>query len=196
MALITPPEALPIRRAQWTLRQPHQVNRSGWTGRRQVSTTPGAAAWGVSAELIPVRLQANAKKWRAFFASLKGQVNHFPVVAVEAPQHGGANPTITAGSAGATTLTLSSSPPALVAGDFMTVKLSDGSYQLVCLTAPISGTTATFLPPLRRAAATGSGSVETIEPYAHVTLAEDVVSWDVDRGQTYSFALTAEELIT
>jgi len=196
MALITPPADLPLRRVQWTLRQPHQVNRSGWTGRRQVSTTPGAAAWGVSAEFVPVRQQANAKKWRAFFTSLKGQVNHFPVIAVEAAQHGGANPTISSGAAGATSLTLSASPPALVAGDFMTVKLADGSYQLVCLTAPISGTTATFLPPLRRAAATGSGSVETIRPFAHMTLAEDATGWDISPGQMYAFAFTAEELIT
>ena len=194
MALITPPEVLPLRRIQWALRQPHQVNRSGWTGRRQVSTQTGAAYWACSAELVPQRLQTNARKWRAFFASLNGQVNHFPVSAVEAAQHGGSNPTIASGNQGENTLTLSASPPALVAGDFMTVKLDDDTYQLVCLTADISGTTATFMPPLRRDAATGSGSVETILPFAHVALTEHTVGWDVDRGQLYGFSFSAEEV--
>lgn len=193
MALITPPETMPIARIEWSLQQPHQVNRSGWTGRRQVSTTPGAARWSCSVEFRPIRGQETAKPWRGFFAALNGQVNHFPVVAVEAAQHGGANPTITAGAAGANTLTLSSSPPALESGDFLTVKLADGTYQLVQLTAAISGTTATFMPPLRAAAATGSGSVETILPYAHVALVEDAYSYGVERGQMYSFAFTAEE---
>lgn len=195
MALITPPAALPIRRIEWTLTQMTQVNRSGWNGRRQVSTTPGAAGWSVSAEFVPIRTQDAAKQWRGFFASLRGQVNHFPVVAVEADQHGGANPTIAAGSAGANTLTLSASPPALVSGDFLTVKLASGKYQLVQLTAPIAGTTATFMPPLRENAATGSGSVETIRPFAHVTLSDPSTGWDVSPGQVYGFAFTAEELI-
>jgi len=196
MALITPPARLPLRRIEWTLRQPHQVNRSGWTGRRQVSTDqPRGAMWSCSGEFVPVRGQAAAKKWRGFFASLRGPVNHFPVAAVEANQHSGANPTVVAGSAGANTLTLSASPPALVAGDFLTVKLASGKYQLVQLTAAISGTTATFMPPLREAAATGAGSIETIEPYCHVTLSDDATGWDVSAGQIYGFAFTAEEFV-
>lgn len=194
MALITPPEPLRLSRVQWELRQPAQVNRSGWTGRRQVSTsTPKGGLWAVSGEFRSIRGQDAAKPWRGFFASLRGRMNTFPVAAVEAAQHGGANPTIVSGSAGANTLTLSASPPALVAGDFLTVKLASGAYQLVCLTAAISGTTATFMPPLREAAATGAGSVETITPFAHVALVEDGVSWSVERGQVYGFSFSAEE---
>ena len=113
MALKTPPETLPIRRIEWTLRQPHQINRSGWTGRRQVLTTPGAAIWSVSAELKPFIGQTVAKKWRAFFNSLEGQLHFFPVRAVEAAQHGGAETTVASGAAGATTLQTAASPPAL-----------------------------------------------------------------------------------
>lgn len=193
MSLVTPPSTLPIRRVQWSLRQPHQVNRSGWTGRRQVLTTPGGAMWSCSAELKPIKGAASAKQWIAFFQSLEGQLHKFPVIAVEAAQHGGANPTISSGAAGAKTLTLSAGPPALVAGDKMTVKLIDGTYQLVTLTANISGTTATFIPPLRNTAATGAGSVETIWPYAHVSLVGDSFEYSVDPGQIYSFSFNAEE---
>jgi hypothetical protein len=193
MGLVTPPAALPIRRIEWTLTQPHQVNRSGWTGRRQVLTTPGAALWSCSAELIPIQGEVKAKPWRSFFNSLKAQVHKFPVIAVEGAQHGGANPTIASGAAGAATLQLSSGPPALVAGDFMTVKLVDGSWQLVMLTVPISGTTAYFAPELRNTAATGAGSVETVWPFAHVSLTADHYKYAVDPGQIYSFSFDADE---
>lgn len=193
MAVVALPAAMPIRSIKWSLTQPHQVNRSGWTGRRQVLTTPGGALWTCSAELVPIIGQANAKKWRAFFNALEGQLHTFPMTAVEASQHGGANPTVVSGSAGASTVTLSSSPPALVAGDFLSIKLVDGTWQLVILTAPISGTTATFKPQLRNTAATGVGSCESVLPFAHVALRQSAWEYAVDPGQVYTFAFEAEE---
>ncbi|MFA7505298.1 MAG: hypothetical protein WCZ28_11410 [Burkholderiaceae bacterium] len=193
MALITPPAAMPIRRIEWTLRQPHQVNRSGWTGRRQVTSLPGGSWWSCSAEFAPVTGQAAARKWRGFFNALEGQLHRFPMVAVESAQHAGGNPAIVSGAAGAKTLQLSAAPPALQAGDFMTVKLSDGSHQLVVLTAAIAGTTASFAPGLRLTAATGAGSIETILPFAHVSLTADSFRYAVDRGQIYTFAFEADE---
>lgn len=193
MSLIAPPETLPIRRIQWALRQPHQVNRSGWTGRRQVLTTPGGSLWSVSAELKAMRGYSTAKKWIGFFQSLEGQVHKFPVVAVEQAQHGGANPTVVSGVAGAKTVTLSSTIAALGAGDKLTIKLTDGTYQLVTLTAPMSGAVASIIPALRNTAATGAGSIETIYPYAHVSLTSDSWDYSVDPGQMYSFSFDAEE---
>ena len=193
MSLITPPTALPIRRIQWELRQPHQVNRSGWTGRRQVLTTPGGSMWMCSADFKPIRLQANAKPWIAFFQSLEGQLHFFPVIAVEQAQHAGANPTVVSGSAGARAITLSFTVAALGAGDKLTVKLVDGTYQLVTLTAPMTGAVASFVPALRNAAATGAGSVETALPFAHVSLVSDSWSYAVDPGQIYTFSFDAEE---
>lgn len=193
MALISPPSALPIRRIQWELRQPHQVNRSGWTGRRQVLTTPGGSMWSCSAELKPFRLQSAAKPWIAFFQSLEGQVHFFPVVAVEQAQHGGSNPTVVSGAAGARTITLSANVAALGAGDRITVKLVDGTFQLVTLTAAMSGAVASFVPALRSAAATGAGSIETVWPFAHMSLSSDSWSYSVDPGQLYSFSFAAEE---
>lgn len=193
MSLVNPPATIPIRSIQWALKQPHQANRSGWTGRRQVLTTPGGSYWSCSAELIDIKGETAAKKWRAFFNSLEGQVHYFPVIAVESKQHNGSNPTIVSGAAGAKTVTLSVGAPALVAGDYMTIKLSDNTYQLVMLTAPISGGTAKFVPALRNTAATGAGSVETVYPYAHVSLVADSFDYSVSQGQMYSFAFTAEE---
>lgn len=190
MALITPPSPMPIRRIQWQLRQPHQLNRSGWTGRRQVSTMPGAAMWSCGVEFVTIRRQAEARPWRGFFASLNGQVNHFPVIAVEEAQHGGANPTVASGLQGYNQLTLSASPPALKNGDFLSVKLTDDTWQLIQLTADLAGTTATFMPPLRNDAA---GQCETILPFAHVALIEDSYRFSVDIGQIYNFAFDAEE---
>ena len=193
MALITPPTALPIRRIQWTLRQPHQVNRSGWTGRRQVLSTPGGSLWSCSAEFRPIRLQSVAKQWIAFFQSLEGQVHFFPVVAVEQAQHGAANPTVVSGAAGSRVITLSANVAALGAGDKITVRLTDGTFQLVTLTAPMTGAVASFVPALRNTASTGAGSVETVLPFAHVSLVADSWSYSVDPGQIYSFAFDAEE---
>lgn len=192
MAIKTPPEVMPIRRIQWTLRQPHQVNRSGWTGRRQVLTTPGGSYWSCSAEFHQIVGQHEARKWIAFFQSLEGQVHAFPVVAVEQRQHGWVNPNVTAGSAGAKTITLSSGSAALVAGMKMTIPLSDGTFQLVTLTENWSGTTATFLPALRANAATGQ-PVETILPFAHVALVNDSFEYAVEPGQVYSFSFQADE---
>lgn len=193
MSLITPPSVLPIRRIQWSLRQPHQVNRSGWTGRRQVLTTPGGAFWSCSAELKPLKGQNVAKPWIAFFLSLEGQLHKFPVVAVEQAQHGGSNPTVVSGLAGSRTATLSTNVAALSAGDKLTIKLIDGTYQLVALTAPMSGAVASFVPALRNVAATGAGSIETILPFAHVSLVSDSFEYPVDPGQLYSLSFQAEE---
>jgi len=192
MAIITPPASLPIKRIQWALRQPHQVNRSGWTGRRQVLTTPGGSFWSCSAEFHSIRGHVDARKWIAFFQSLEGQVHKFPVVAVEAKQHGWVNPTVSAGTAGAKTITLSSGDTRLVAGMKMTIPLSDGTFQLVTLTENLSGTTATFLPALRNSVDTGE-VVETVWPYAHVALTSDNFQYSVDPGQIYSFSFDAEE---
>lgn len=192
MAVKNPPAALPIKRIQWTLKQPHQVNRSGWTGRRQVSTVPGSSYWSCSAEFYSIRGHVEARKWIAFFQSLEGQVHIFPVRAVEAKQHGWVNPTASAGAAGEKTLTLSSGATRLVAGMKMTVPLSDGTFQLVTLTENLSGTTATFLPALRNDVDVGE-VVETVWPYAHVALTSDSFQYSVDPGQIYAFSFDAEE---
>lgn len=193
MSLITPPATMPIKRIEWRLRQPHQVNRSGWTGRRQVLSTPGGSLWTCSAEFVTIIGHAAAKKWIGFFNSLEGQVHRFPVVAVEADQHAGVNPTVVTSAAGAFTAQLSNNIAGLGLGDKMTFKLADGNYQMVSLTGPMSGSTVSFVPALRGSLATGSGSCETIRPFSIMALREDAWSYGVDPGQQYAFAFDAEE---
>lgn len=193
MSLITPPATMPLKRIEWRLKQPHQVNRSGWTGRRQVLATPGGAVWSCSAEFVPIIGQAAAKKWQGFFHSLEGQVHRFPVVAVEADQHQGVNPTVVTSAAGAFTAQLSNNIAGLGLGDKMTFKLADGNYQMVSLTGPMSGSTVAFVPALRGALATGSGSCETIRPFAIMALPDDSWGYQVGQGQQYGFAFSAEE---
>ena len=203
MTLITPPAALPVRRIQWQLRQPAQLNRSGWTGRRQVVGLPGGAMWSASGEFTPIVTQADVLKWRGFFTSLRGPFNTFNLTAVEEAQHALSQPTITAGSAGAFTATMTGLPVSatlLPAGSYMTIKLSDASYQLVCLTAALAGNgsgngTATFVPALRNSAATGAGSAETISPWCVVSMASDTWGYDVEPGQIYGIGFQVEEVL-
>lgn len=202
MTLITPPAALPVRRIQWQRRQPAQVNRSGWTGRRQVVGLPGGSLWTASGEFVPLVKQSNVLQWRGFFASLRGPFNTFNLTAVEEAQHALSQPTITAGTAGAFTATMTGLPVSttlLPAGSFITIKLSDASYQLVTLTAALAGNgagtgTATFDAPLRNTAATGAGSVETISPWCVVAMASDTWGYDVEPGQIYGMGFSVEEV--
>lgn len=195
MSLITPPATLPIRRIQWTLRQPHQVNRSGWTGRRQVLTTPGGALWSCSGEFKTIKGQANAKPWIGFFQSLEGQLHKFPVVAVEQAQHSGAYEAvqIIIGLAGSKTILTSTALPPLKMGDRISVLLVDGTWQLLTLTSSVAGTAAEFVPALRNNVQTGVDNIETRFPFAHVSLTGDSWNYSVDPGQIYSFSFDAEE---
>lgn len=194
MVMITPPAAMPIRRIKWQLVDIHQVNKSQWTGRRQVSENMGVSWYACSAEFVPIVGQTNARRWRGFFAALNGKKNTFPVVAVEGAQHALAEINVTAGAQGNNQISVSANRP-LKYGDMMTVKLASGQFQLVALTGDLVGTTATFMPPLRENAATGAGSLETRVPFAIVALVGEAIDWDVDRGQQYGFAFSAEEVI-
>jgi hypothetical protein len=93
MAVITLPDNN-FRSAQWTLVQPTQVNRSEFTGARQVMQLPGASYWRASVEHVPIKGEANVRAWRSFFARLQGQVNTFRLIASEGAQYSGANPRI------------------------------------------------------------------------------------------------------
>lgn len=202
MAIITPPAPLPLRNVKWRAPFPSQVNRSGWTGRRKVIGLPGATVWTVSGEFVTIVSEVNAKQWRAFFMSLKGPLNSFPVRATETQQTSATNPTVRTGATSGGTVPLQGLPGSatvLVAGDLMTVFLPSGHRRLVCLTAPLvtngSGQgTATFEPALGEAPASGA-TVEIQHPYGLMALSSEPPGWDVAEGQTYSFAIDAEEAL-
>lgn len=181
MAVKTLPSGFKFRAIEWRLQQPAQVNRSGYTGARQVVGLPGGARWSASVEFAPFQNDAAVRAWRGFLAGLEGQVHTFYMPAVLADQHAGANPTATVAS-GASSATLSSSI-GLQAGQYLTFTLSSGKRQMVVLTADMVGALATFRPPLREAA---TGTVETLRPYAQVALTEDTVAWSPQPGGIYA----------
>jgi hypothetical protein len=85
----------------------------------------------------------------------------------------------------------------LVTGDLMTVFLPSGHRRLVCLTQDLVSNgqglaTAVFGPELGEVPATGA-TVEIQRPYAVVALTSEPPGWDVEPGQLYQFAVSAEE---
>lgn len=197
MAVIPTPAALKIRGIAWRLFSPAQVNRSAWTGRRQVVTQPGHARWTAEAE-IALLAEADAFAMRAFMMKLKGQINTFRLEAVEQDQTTVTSLTVSGGaSGGATSVTTSASWPAsttvLRAGQMLTI-----NDQLLALTSDVvsnatGGSTMTFEPPLRMAAAAGA-PIEVRRPTALVALSEPEIGWAVELGPHYSFALSVEEV--
>lgn len=86
MAIISLPAGARFRNADWRLTIPQQVNRSAWTGKRQLVGLPGGARWRVTAEVVPIIRERNIEPWRAFFAKLNGSENMFRMPATEGPQ--------------------------------------------------------------------------------------------------------------
>lgn len=200
MAIKLPPAPLPLRGAKWRCPEPVQVNRSAWTGRSKKVGLPGAAYWTLDATFRTFVGENTIKPWRGWFMSLRGSRHAFPVRATETRQTEAANPTIRAGTLTPSTLPLEGLPAnrtVLVAGDMMTVPLPSGHQRLVCLEAPLVSNgqgqgTATFAPELGEVPVAGA-TVEIREPFALLSLSSDPPGWDVDVGQTYSFAFRAEE---
>lgn len=121
MTIVAMPASVRVQRVRWQLDRPAQVNRSAYTGARRVVANPWHGKWSASAEIVPIVGEANVRAWRAFLASLKGQINTFQLPATEGPQYVGSNPTAGASAAqGATSITLSSTitfPGANLVGD-------------------------------------------------------------------------------
>ncbi|APR53366.1 hypothetical protein CA223_05495 [Sphingomonas koreensis] len=200
MAIKYPPAPFNLRRAKWRVPFPAQRNRSGWTGTSKVIGLPGAAVWQAEGDFVTIVSEANMRPWRAFFLSLKGPVNKFPLRAVEAQQTTHPNPTVRAGGNSGTTVPLAGLPAStavLPTGAMMTVVLPSGHHRLVCLMAPLNSNgsgqgTATFEPELCEVPAEGA-AVEIQWPYGLMSLTSDPPGWDVEPGQTYTFPLRCEE---
>jgi hypothetical protein len=190
------PASVPIAAIEWTLDRPAQVNRSQWTGKEQVVADPWHARWSAELTLRTLIGQASILAWRSFLVQLKGHVNTFRLVAVEAAQNA-YSPTVqtTAGASG-TTLPLTGFPAVvatvMTAGQMFTV-----NDQLCVLTADLvtNGAgqgTATFQPPLRASAA-ATTAVQVQRPTCLVALRDSTAGWSVDRGQLYGVKLTVDE---
>jgi hypothetical protein len=178
-----------IRRIEWELDRPAQMNVSAYTGRSKVVANPWHGKWRAKVEMAPIVREENIRPWRAFFAKLRGQVNTFRLPATEGKQNSnnGVEVASTA-AANATSITITGAGSPLFAGQRVTV-----NGQLLQLT-DVSGNTLTFEPPLRAEAEAGT-TVVTSEPYALVRLSASAWGEAVDVGQVYGFAFDAEEAI-
>lgn len=87
MGYVPFPTGVSVRSLRW--RAPFdtsQVNRSEFTGNRQVVELPGAGRWSVSGEFVTMIGQAQSYKPRSFLAALRGPKNFFALPAWEARQ--------------------------------------------------------------------------------------------------------------
>lgn len=199
MAIIAFPTGARIKGVRWALDRPAQVNRSAWTGRRQVVATPGHARWSAEVELAPIVGEGSMLAWRAFLAGLKGQVNTFRLVAVERDQHNntGTQHVYGAHAAGVTTLRTygwNGGAQTLQAGHMVTV-----NDQLLVLTgdarfgAEAGERYLDFEAPLRAPAAHAT-QITTHYPTALVALTDSTAGWEVQKGQIYGVTLNVEEV--
>ena len=177
-----------IRKIDWSLDRPAQINVSGYTGKRTVVANPWHGKWRARIDMAPIVGEANILAWRAFFGQLRGEINTFRLPAAEAAQNGNSGVTASATAAGAQSMTISGAATAIKAGQFVTV-----NDQLLLVTS-VAGSVLSFEPALRVAVASG-GAVETANPTCLVSLVGSRAGWSVDVGQSYSMSFDVEEVI-
>lgn len=198
MAIITVPDALAIRRVEWSFDRPAQVNRSRWTMRRQVVQQPGPALWSATAELA---VRCGTDEWleaEAFLIDLEGAINTFRLEASATAQaRDDLAPVVNgAGQSGRSLLLRGGIPgETLKRGHKLTV-----NDQMVSISAPFlfgedGSAVVSFKPSLRRSPADGS-SVELRRPWVMVALTDSAIGWTEDLGSIFQAkALQLEEAL-
>jgi hypothetical protein len=194
MAIIPMPTG-GIRSIRWQFLQPSQVNRSAWTGRRQVVALPGAARWEASVELRPMLSDSDVSLWRGFLARLRGQQNTFRLRAVEQAQISGVTPLVNGGGQAGYTLSSDgwgSAGTKLLAGQMITI-----DDQLIPLGADVvangAGQATLTLESKLRAPPADNATIIADWPTAIMALATDTIGWSVDPGRIYGFSFDCEE---
>ncbi len=187
MAIIPVPAQLTIRRVEWTLDRPSQVNRSDWTKRRQVVTQPGPSMWSASAELA---VRVGTDDWleaEAFLIDLEGQINSFRLEAAATAQAPiGLMPVVDGAGQYGRALRLRGGIPGLglKRGHKFTV-----NEQMVSVSGPFlfdqtGRATVTFKPSLRLSPLDGT-AVEMRRPTVLVSLVHSSIGWTEDAGEIF-----------
>lgn len=201
MSIVPWPSGARVRKIEWTLDQPAQVNRSEWTGKRQITILSQAPRWRAKVELAPIIGEPAIRRWRLFLASLQGPVNSFALALTEVAQTSAGPTFATVRGAGQTGKSLNiqglaANSIVLRAGQM--IHVADTSVWQVAvvatdIVADASGfaTIATAMP-LRASPANGAG-VELQSPKALVSLTGTSAGWSVDPGQLYGVSFEAEE---
>jgi len=146
--------------------------------------------WGARIEL-PLMRQADAKTWRAFLLSLKGQWGTFLMgePGYVGPAGGATSGTVT-GAAGAEAVTVSLSGGSLNPGDRF--QLGSGSSARLYEVLQVVGSTADIFPALRAAASGASMTLSS--PQGVWRLAAPNVDWTNDVG-TFGVSFEAMEAL-
>lgn len=195
MTIIAMPATPAPRKISWKLRQPTQVNRSEFTGRRKVTVLATAPRWTATVELPPITGEPNVYAWRAFAVDCDGQANSFRLIACERDQITGVTVLVNGGGQGGFAINTDGWGGAgvkLRRGQFVTI-----ADQLLTLTADVvaDGTGAAriqFKPFLRRVTVDNS-AIEVRRPYALMAMSDDEAGWAVDVGQQYAVSFECEE---
>ncbi|WP_129586363.1 hypothetical protein [Sphingomonas montana] len=195
MTVIAMPASPVPRTVAWNLRQPTQVNRSEFTGRRKVTILGTAPRWTAKVTLPPIIGEPKIHAWRAFAVDCNGQANSFRVIACERDQIVGVTVRVAgAGQGGFAVVTngWGGAGVKLRRGQFVTI-----ADQLLMLMQDVvaddAGTaTLRFKPFLRRAAANGA-EIEVRRPYALMSMTGDEAGWVADVGQQYAVSFDCEE---
>jgi hypothetical protein len=195
MSLITFPSAPTPAEIAWSLRQPTQVNRSEWTGRRKATVLAGAARWSAQVTMPPLLGEARVAPWRAFLAQCQGQAHWFKLVAVENVQISGVTVLVNGGGQAGYSIATDGWGAAgtkLKAGQFVTV--NDQLLQLVAdVVANGSGQATLSFRSYLRIPTTDNAPIEVARPYALMAMADDTNGWTVGRGQQYAVSFACEE---
>jgi hypothetical protein len=195
MALITFPATPTPAEIAWSLRQPTQVNRSEWTGRRKATILAGAARWMAQVTLPPLLGEKAVMQWRAFLAQCQGQAHWFRLVAVENIQISGVTVLVNgAGQAGYSVATdgWGAAGTKMKAGQFATI--NDQLLQLAAdVVANGSGQATLSFCSFLRIPTTDNAAIEVGKPYALMSMTEDTNGWTVGRGQQYAISFGCEE---
>lgn len=167
---------------------PTQVNRSTWTGRRQVVGLAGAETWrgNVTIDILPT--EEREQPWRAFLFALEGPANWFKWP-LPRNTHNGPKPTVASGAGNAYTLPLEgmqANARVLRAGQFMTVPLPSGHSRAVCLLADLmtnadGEATASFKPALNETPVEGA-VVETADPFIPMAPVDSELGFETSDG--------------
>lgn len=187
MAIITVPDALAIRRVEWTFDRPAQVNRSQWTKRRQVVTQPGPALWSATAVMA---VRCGTDEWleaEAFLIDLEGQINSFRMEAAAAAQTDlPLKPVVDGAGQYGRALRLRGGIPGagLKRGHKMTINEQMVSIGAAFVFDANGRATVSFKPSLRLSPQDGA-AVEMVKPTVLVSLVDSAIGWTEDLGEQF-----------
>jgi len=164
------------------LRSATAVSQSPFTYDQQVYQHQGVR-WEAEVTLPPLK-RSDAKQVEAFFASLRGQAGTFTL---GNPLHNTtATGSITSGTAGATTVTATTT--GAVAGDYFSV---GGALYII---TERDAASLDIMPPLRTAISSSTPLDFTL-PVGTWRLASNEIAWNINQASLYGFTFACVEAI-